>query len=78
MTTYTYHCGKCDRTIEHDFPMGKASTTVRCPRCNGKSRRDFRVNVIIPDQHKATPAKNPQLSEEKPKPKRRTRKKKKE
>jgi len=36
---YSYECDKCNKTIEEDFPMGKAKSFIKC-KCGGEKHKD--------------------------------------
>ena len=46
--TYSYSCEKCNKTIEKDFPMGKAKKSIKCD-CGEKAERVFSFSVQVND-----------------------------
>tara|TARA_R110000782_G_scaffold102791_5_gene190184 strand:+ start:19380 stop:19799 length:420 start_codon:yes stop_codon:yes gene_type:complete len=46
MTTYEWKCRECFLLFTKDFPMGKAPTRRRCPKCSVLCERNFQVTPV--------------------------------
>lgn len=38
---FSYHCVKCDKEFDGDYPIGKAPRVVPCPSCGGNGKRVY-------------------------------------
>ena len=38
---YGYRCAACEHAFDIDVPIGKASASVSCPRCQASARRSY-------------------------------------